>query len=104
MSKTTFSTTGHTQFDLGFEHGAEADEDPSDLEFQSRVPAYQLGFIVGRSFSEAVKQANYLAVAATAGRLGARYGVDINDLLQALEVSVHHDQTIRQAYVQSTAH
>ncbi|MFM0122828.1 hypothetical protein P0D73_28700 [Paraburkholderia sp. RL18-101-BIB-B] len=87
-----------TSFDLGFEHGAEADEDPTPLELCSRVQQYQLGFIVGRSFSEAVKRANHATAAATAGALGSRFGVDLNDLLKTMRLSDEHERTIRQAY------
>lgn len=87
-----------TPFDLGFEHDAEAEEEPSTLEFCSRIHEYQLGFIVGRSFSEAVKHANHAAAAATAGALGHRYGVKLDDLLQAMRLTADDELTIRQSY------
>lgn len=103
MNKSAYGPSGPSLFGLGFEHGAEADDDPSDLDFRSRVQAYQLGFIVGRSFSEAVKQTNPHAAAAIAVRLGARFGVDLEDLLTTLGLSEAHQQDIRQAYAQSTS-
>lgn len=90
---------GQAQFDLGFEHGAESIEDPVDIDFRSRVSAYQVGFIVGRSYSESVKSAHYRTMAETAGRLGARFGIALEDLLVALNISTEQQQTIRQAYV-----
>ncbi|WP_321935418.1 DUF2623 family protein [Paraburkholderia sp. J8-2] len=92
-----------TPFDLGFEHGAEAEEDPSALEFCSRVHEYQLGFIVGRSFSEAVKRASHAAAAATAGALGSRFGVKLDDVLEAMRMTDEHEHIIRQAYAHSDA-
>ncbi|MGF6440206.1 hypothetical protein [Paraburkholderia youngii] len=87
-----------TPFDLGFEHGAEAEEDPTPLEFCSRVPEYQVGFIVGRAYSESIKRANHATAAATAGALGSRFGVDLNELLKAMRLSDEHERVIRQAY------
>lgn len=85
-------------FALGFRHGADADEEPPALEFQSRVLAFRLGYVVGRSFAEAVHQANHATVAETAGRLGVRYGVDLNALLNALKFSDAQRDVVRQAY------
>lgn len=104
MDKSTYGPSGPTQFDLGFAHGADADEDPSDLEFQSRVPAYQVGFIVGRSFCNAVKQGNHHATAFTAAKLGARYGVPLEDILVALGLSEAHQDAICKAYAQANHH
>ncbi len=92
-----------TAFDLGFEHGVEAEEDPSAMEFGSRVHEYQLGFIVGRSFSEAVKLASHAAAAATAGALGSRFGIKVDDLLAAMSLNEEHQQIIRQAYANAGA-
>lgn len=85
-------------FDLGFEHGAEADEDPSELEFRSRVPEYQLGYILGRNFNQAVKQASWRAGAVMAEELGRRYGVDLEALLGAMALSEEMQQIVRRAY------
>ncbi|MCO4861248.1 hypothetical protein MKD38_06165 [Cupriavidus sp. WGlv3] len=98
MDKSTYGPCGPTQFDLGFAHGADADEAPSDLKFQSRVPAYQVGFIVGRSFCTAVKQGNHHAMVATAARLGSRYGVPPEDILDVLGLSQAHQEAFRKAY------
>ncbi|WP_321854646.1 hypothetical protein [Paraburkholderia tropica] len=87
-------------FDLGFQDGSDADDDPPELHFRSRVFEYQLGFIVGRSFSKAVKQANHRALAETAGRLGTRYRVDEDALLTALGLPETLKNIIRQAYSQ----
>lgn len=90
-----------TMFDLGFEHGAESEEDPTPLEFCSRVAEYQLGFVVGRSFSEAVRQANHKAAAATAGALGSRFGVSVNDLLSAMGLTTEQERIVRQSYAET---
>lgn len=87
-----------TPFDLGFEHGAEAEEEPTPLEFSSRVPEYQLGFIVGRAYSEATRRANHATAAATAGALGSRFGMDLHELLKAMRLNEDHERLIRQAY------
>ncbi|WP_321960063.1 hypothetical protein [Paraburkholderia sp. J7] len=79
--------TRQTLFDLGFAHGTDVDEDPSELEFRSRVREYQLGYIVGRSFGEAVKQASRRAAAVVAGELGWRFGVSLPELMAAMNLS-----------------
>jgi predicted O-linked N-acetylglucosamine transferase (SPINDLY family) len=101
MNITARNPSGNSLFELGFEHGAEAVEDPSVVEFQSRVRAYQLGFLVGRSLAEAVKQASHQAAATTAGQLGARFAIDVEELLMALSLSDAQKQQIRSAYTQS---
>jgi hypothetical protein len=88
----------HSFFDLGFECGTDEEEELSELEFRSRVPEYQLGYIVGRSFSEAVKQASRRAGAVVAGELGRRYGVNLADLLSAMSLSDEQQQIVRLAY------
>ena len=92
-----------TAFDLGFEHGAEAEEDPSALEFCSRVHEYQIGFIVGHAFAQAVKLASHAAAAATAGALGSRFGIKVDDVLDAMRLTDEHQQIIRQAYANPDA-
>jgi hypothetical protein len=74
--------TRPTSFDLDFEHGAEADEDPSVSEMNSRVPEYRLGYVLGRAHQEAVRQASHVALAIVAGELGVRFGVGKNELLE----------------------
>jgi hypothetical protein len=87
-----------TPFDLGFEHGADSDEEPSTLELSSRVHEYKLGFILGRSFSASVKHTSHALAAVTAGALGHRYGISVDDVLCAMRLTVAHEQSIRQAY------
>ncbi|WP_321817108.1 MULTISPECIES: hypothetical protein [unclassified Paraburkholderia] len=87
-----------TLFELGFEHGAEAEEDPGKLEFCSRVREYQISFVVGRAFSTAVKQASHKTAALTAGALRVRYGLTLSDLLLALTLSQEDKRVVRAAY------
>ena len=74
-------------FALGFEHGVEAEEDSSTAEMGTRIIEYKLGYIVGRSFGETVRQANLRVGAGVAGELGAKYGVDRAELVAALRCS-----------------
>jgi len=100
MGRNDADSWPNSLFDLGFEHGAEAAEDPTDIEFRSRVPEYQVGYIVGRSFSEAVRQVSYQTAISTAGKLGVRFGVSLEDLLKALRLTEADERHIREAYGQ----
>jgi hypothetical protein len=90
--------TRPSSFDLGFEHGAEADEDPSACEMNSRVPEYKLGYVLGRSYQEAVRNASHIALAIVAGELGVRFGVGKSELLDALRIPATHERHIHDAY------
>lgn len=98
MNRCTGETSARLVFDLGFVDGAEAAEAPSVVEFSSRVREYQLGFIVGRSLSEAVRQTRHGAMLETAGLLGARFHIDFRELLAALKVSDEQADEIHRAY------
>jgi hypothetical protein len=87
-----------THFDLGFEHGIEATEEPSDLEMSSRVPDFRLGYIVGRSYSVCVRRGNRADAARVAGELAARFDVKLEALLEALGVTADNLRVIRDAF------
>lgn len=89
-----------TPFDLGFEHGAETDEDASMAEMNSRVVEYKVGYVVGRSYSEAVKQANLLVGATVAGELGAKYGLSRDALVAAMRPSTEHEAALYEKYAE----
>ncbi|MGF6635372.1 DUF2623 family protein [Paraburkholderia sp. MM6662-R1] len=95
MEKTT---SERALLDLGFEQGIEATEDPSELEMTSRVPQYRLGFVLGRSYVTCVQRASRTAAAATAGKLGARFGVKLDDLIEALGLPDELRCLIQDAY------
>ncbi|MFM0716356.1 hypothetical protein PQQ73_08460 [Paraburkholderia strydomiana] len=85
-------------FALGFEHGAEAVEDASVVEMDARVPEYRVGYVVGRCYSEAVRQTSLLAGVVVAGELGAKFGVDKSALVAALRLSHDHELVIDEKY------
>lgn len=95
--------THPSSFDLGFEHGAEADQDPSASEMNSRVPEYKLGYVLGRSYQEAVRHASHIALAIVAGKLGVRFGVGKNELLEGLRIPAAHERHIYEAYASAGA-
>jgi hypothetical protein len=90
-----------THFDLGFEHGVEAVEEPSHLEMSSRVPDYRLGYIVGRSYAVCVRRGSRVAAANVAGELAARFGVKLDDLLEALSITAENLRVIQDAYAKT---
>jgi hypothetical protein len=83
---------------FGFSQGAVASEDLPTAEIRTRVPEWRIGYVVGRSYSEAVKEGSIREVAMTAGRLGAQYGVDVDDLLDALNFGDDQREVVRSAY------
>lgn len=95
-----FHITRPTHFDLGFAQGSDAADDPSDLEMSSRVPEYRLGYVIGRGYSEAVKQANRDAGIVTASQLAARYKVQIEALLKAMGLLPEYEHLIRSTYTE----
>ena len=83
---------------FGFSRGAAAMTDDPTTEIRSRVPDWRVGYVIGRSFSEAVKEGNVSELATTAGRLGAQYGVDVDRLLEALSFGEEQREVVRRAY------
>ncbi|APA84058.1 hypothetical protein BJG93_00560 [Paraburkholderia sprentiae WSM5005] len=88
-------------FALGFEHGAEAVEDAPLHEIESRVPEYRIGYVIGRTYSEAIRQVSLEAGFKLAGALGARFDIDKADLVSALQVSAGCRRLIEEEYVQA---
>jgi hypothetical protein len=88
-----------TPFALGFEHGSEAVEDASIAEMNARVQEYRLGYVVGRFYSQAVRQTSLPAGAAVAGELGARFGIEKDALVAALRLSQDLELIIGERYV-----
>lgn len=89
-----------TPFDLGFEHGAETDEDAPMSEMNSRIVEYKLGYVVGRSYSTAVRQANLRDGATVAGELGAKYGVARDAIVAAMKLSMEHEAVLDEKYAE----
>ncbi|BCQ22393.1 hypothetical protein NK8_05020 [Caballeronia sp. NK8] len=76
----------------------EAAEDPSAFEMSSRATPYKVGYVLGRSFYEAVKHGSHTAVAVTAGELGAKYGLSRSDLLAALNLTAVQEKQFDDAH------
>lgn len=85
-------------FELGFEHGAEAVEDAPAHEIDSRVVAYRVGYVVGRAYSEAVRQVSLDAGFKLAGQLGARFDIDKTDLISAMQLAVEYQRIVEVEY------
>ena len=87
--------------DLGFEDGIEAVNEPSELEMSSRVAAYRLGFVLVRSYAACVQHASRSAVAVTAGKLAARFGVKLDDLVEAMGLPDELRHLIQETYAEN---
>jgi hypothetical protein len=87
--------------DLGFEDGIEAVDEPSELQMSSRVADYQLGFVLGRSCVACVQHASRSAAAITAGKLAARYGVNLDDLVEAMGLPDELRRLIQETYAEN---
>ncbi|SOE45668.1 Protein of unknown function [Burkholderia sp. D7] len=83
---------------LGFSSGAAASTDDSTAEVRSRVPDWRVGYVIARAYSEAIKEGNAGELATTAGRLGAQYGVDVDQLLEALSFGDAQREVVRRAF------
>lgn len=94
----TIASLEEKLFDLGFAAGTDIDEDLAPVEFCSRVMQWRLGFILGQSYHQAAKAGNLAVYAKTAGRLGALYGVNLDELLDALKFDDGQCEVIRHAY------
>ncbi|MGS1073527.1 hypothetical protein [Burkholderia glumae] len=93
------TVTPRTLLDLGFEHGIEATEDPTEFAMSSRVAEYRLGYVLGRSCVECMHRASRSAAAVTAGNLGARFGVKLDALINAMGSPDLDRRLIEEAYV-----
>lgn len=91
-------TSPQTLFDLGFEHGVEAGDDPSIFEMSSRVLEYRLGYVLGRSCSVCVQKISRREAACVAGALAARFDVPLKDILAAMVPQEEHVALVRDAY------
>ncbi|MGB8417608.1 hypothetical protein [Paraburkholderia sp.] len=90
--------TGRTPVELGFEHGAEAVEDVPVFEIQSRVPEYRMGYVIGRSYGEAVRQVSLAAGFRLAAELAVRFDIDRDSLVQAMQMSAESIRIIDDEY------
>lgn len=90
-------------FALGFEHGAEAVEDAPLHEIAARVPEYRRGYVVGRMYSESVRQVSLAAGFKLAGELGVRFGIDKTDLIATMQMSPECERAIDEEYSKALA-
>jgi len=96
---TSFNTVDEKMRAFGFSEGAAASIDLPTAEVRTRVPEWRIGYVLGRGFSEATREGAIGEFAGTAGRLGAQYGIALDELQDALSFGADQREVVRRAYV-----